>query len=292
MTVETAPRVARGVPDRAGVGLKGAHAAAILGGGGVAWVEVHAENYMVEGGPRLAFLEAVRRDHPLSIHGVALSLAAPAPPDGDHLARLKALVDRFEPGLVSEHVAWSDHGGVHFADLLPVPRGRRELVQLCDNIDAVQTALGRRILIENPTAYAPLPGDEMGEIAFLLEAARRTGCGLLVDVNNVFVGAANVGHDPAAWIDAVPGDLVGEIHLAGHSPDPAADGPPLLIDTHAAPVADPVWDLFARLVRRIGPRPALIERDGDVPPWEVLAAEAVRADRVLEAARMPAEAAA
>jgi uncharacterized protein (UPF0276 family) len=263
----------------AGVGFKAEHfAEALTAPAADLWFEVHAENYMVDGGPRLAMLDAVRNDHPLSLHGVGMSLAGVTPPDADHLDRLKRLVDRFEPVLVSEHLAWSRLDGRCFPDLLPVPRTNEALARLAGNIAIVQDALKRPILIENPTHYLSLVDHSWCETSFLVELARRTGCGLLIDVNNVAVGAHNIGFDPAAWLDAIPGNLIGEIHLAGHSLD--AEGS-LLIDSHDQPVSDRVWLLYDRLVGRIGPAPTLIERDGNLPPFAELLAERERAQSTL-----------
>lgn len=247
------------------------------------WFEVHAENYMVSGGPRLHWLERIRRVRPLSLHGVGLSLAGDERPDQAHLARFRALIDRFEPFVVSEHLAWSRRGGVYHPDLLPIPRNAGMLALVCGNIDAAQGALGRQILIENPTAYMALTGHDWDEVEFLAEIARRTGCGLLIDVNNVHVSACNMGYSAEAWIDAVPADLVGEIHLAGHTPDPVW-GDRLLIDSHDSPVAEAVWALHARLTDRIGARPTLIERDGALPEFAVLLSEQARAASTLTAA--------
>lgn len=272
----------------AGVSLKPRHYAEAeacpkVGAQAGLWFEVHPENYMVEGGPRLHWLERIRRTRPLSLHGVGLSLAGDEPPDPAHLARFRALIDRFEPFLVSEHLAWSRREGVYHPDLLPVPRNAGTLALVCANIDAAQSALGRPILLENPTAYLALSGHEWDEVGFLTEIGRRTGCGLLIDVNNVHVSACNMGFSAEAWIDAVPADLVGEIHLAGYTPDPIL-GDRLLIDSHDAPVADAVWALHARLTQRIGARPTLIERDGAVPDFRVLLAEQARAAGALTAA--------
>lgn len=244
------------------------------------WFEVHAENYMVEGGPRLAWLEAIRRDKPLSLHGVGLSLAADAPPDVRHLARLRALADRFEPFLMSEHLAWSQRGDVYHPDLLPFPRTQRILDRVADNIGCAQDVLGRALLIENPSLYLPLAGHEMSEPEFLNRLVSRTGCGLLLDINNVYVSANNVGGSATAYMDALSSDAIGEIHLAGHAPDPEW-GEALLIDTHAADVSEAVWGLYARTIRRIGARPTLIERDGDIPAFAALMAERDRAADVL-----------
>jgi uncharacterized protein (UPF0276 family) len=266
-----------------GLGLKPQHFDAALDcqAAGL-WFEVHPENYLAAGGPRLAWLEAIRARHPLSLHGVSLSLAADAPPDPAHLAALCRLVRRFEPALVSEHLAWSSWRGHYHPDLLPVPRSHAALARVAANIGIVQDALGRRIALENPAHYLHLRGHDWGETDFLAELVRRTGCGLLVDVNNVHVGAHNLGYDAAAWLDAVPAAAVMEIHLAGHRADADA---PLLIDSHDTPVATEVWALYGRLVERIGPVPTLIERDGDVPPFAALLHERDRAQAVLGAVR-------
>jgi len=264
----------------AGVGFKAEHfAEALAAPAADLWFEVHAENYMVDGGPRLAMLEAVRSERPLSLHGVGMSLAGAVPPDADHLARLKLLVDRFEPELVSEHLAWSRLDGRCFPDLLPVPRTNEALARLADNIGRVQDVLGRSIMIENPSHYLALRDHQWSETSFLAELARRTGCGLLIDVNNVAVGAHNLGYDPAAWLEAIPAKLVGEIHLAGHSLD---DEGTLLIDSHDAAVSDDVWRLYESFIDRIGAKPTLIERDGNLPPFAELMAERQRAQHVLE----------
>jgi len=263
----------------AGVGFKAEHLAdALAAPAADLWFEVHAENYMVAGGPRLAMLEAIRRERPLSLHGVGMSLAGAAEPDADHLAALKRLVDRFEPALVSEHLAWSRLDGRCFPDLLPVPRSNEVLRRLAANISRVQDALGREILIENPTHYLALRDHEWSETSFLAELARRTGCKLLIDINNVAVGAHNLGYDAETWLDAIPAKLVGEIHLAGHTLD--GEGT-LLIDSHDAAVSDRVWHLYEDFIVRIGARPTLIERDGNVPPFAELMAERVRAQGIL-----------
>lgn len=293
-------RIGSRLPDRGGVGFKPKHAADVLEldgndgpNAGVGWFEVHPETYMVEGGPRLRMLDALAERYPLSLHGVALSLAGDAAPDAGHLAKLKSLVERVNPAQVSEHLAWSDHGGVYAADLLPVPLTRASLEAARRNIDMTQTALGRRILIENPSHYIVLPDPEMTEVDMLTELARSTGCGLLVDVNNVFVTHQNVGPLPTGgaeeYLDALPAELIGEIHLAGHATD-RADDDVLLIDDHGSAVADPVWRLYERLIARIGPRPSLVEWDNDVPSWPVLRDEALKADRVLDRHRAPATA--
>lgn len=264
----------------AGVGFKPEHfAEALAAPAADLWLEVHAENYMVAGGPRLAMLETLRRERPISLHGVGMSLAGAADPDRDHLAALKRLVDRFEPALVSEHLAWSRLDGRCFPDLLPVPRTNEVLSRLAANIGRVQEVLGRPILIENPTHYLALRDHQWSETSFLCELARRSGCGLLIDVNNVAVGAHNLTYDAAAWLDAIPADLIGEIHLAGHSLD--AEGT-LLIDSHDEPVSEQVWQLYEGLIARTGAKPVLIERDGNVPPFAELLAERNRAQRFLD----------
>ncbi len=282
------------LPPRAGVGLKPEHYRAVLESSeppqaSGLWLEVHPENYMVDGGPRLAWLQAIRDARPVTFHGVGASLGGPDPLDLDHLHALKRLIDRFEPAVVSEHVAWTAADGRYFADLLPLPRTREALAHLADRIDAFQTALGRPILVENPSVYIPLRS-ELDEPDFLVELCRRAGCGLLLDVNNVQVSAANTGFDAAAYIDAIPAGLVGEVHVAGHEAD--ARDPGLLIDSHGAPVSDAVWRLLDRLIRRIGPRPVLLERDAAIPPFAELMAERDRADAMLlRPGRLGAEAA-
>lgn len=244
------------------------------------WLEVHAENYMSAGGPQLGWLDAIRAEHPVALHGVALSLAADAPPDIQHLQRLAALADRIEPAIVSEHLAWSTWQSAYLPDLLPFPRSAQALTRIVDNVSRTQDVLRRAIAIENPSHYLRIEGHEYDELDFLAEIARRTGCGLLLDVNNVYVSARNLGFAAVAYIDAFPASLVREIHLAGHTPDPAL-GEALLIDSHDAPVSPEVWALYEKLIRRIGPRPTLIERDGNVPDFDALLAERQRAEAVL-----------
>lgn len=250
------------------------------------WYEVHAENYMVDGGPRLAMLEALRKRFPLSVHGVGLSLAGAEEPDREHLAKLKQLIDRFEPFLVSEHLAWSRHGEVSFPDLLPFPRTNEALAVITRNIDITQAALGRQVLIENPSLYMQLEGHEWPESLFLGELVKRTGCGLLIDVNNVFVSASNLGFNPISYLDALPNGVIGEIHLAGHSQDPLL-GKSLLIDSHDAPISDEVWWLYDWLLARCGADrpPTLIERDDDIPAFEVLLAERDKAAAMMAGRR-------
>jgi uncharacterized protein (UPF0276 family) len=267
----------------AGVTLKPQHFdAALAAPAGGLWFEIHPENYMVDGGPRLAWLDALRADHPLSLHGVALSLAAAAPPAADHVRRLRALVERLEPALVSEHLAWSAWRGAYYPDLLPFPRSTAALEQIVDNISRVQDALRRRIAIENPSHYVSLEGHEYDEIAFLEEVVRRSGCELLLDVNNVFVSSHNMRFSAERYIDAFPAAPVVEIHLAGHSRDPAL-GDGLLVDSHDTPVSPEVWALYRRFIDRAGPRPTLVERDGNIPEFGALLAERERAQELLAA---------
>lgn len=264
----------------AGVAFKPQHFdEAIAASAAGLWFEVHAENYMVAGGPRLMMLQALREVRPLSLHGVGLSLGGAERPDPTHLKALEELVDRFDPFLVSEHLAWSRIGTRCLPDLLPVPRTGEALATVVRNIDIVQEALGRRILIENPAHYVAL--DAMwSEPDFLAEIVRRTGCGLLIDVNNVAVAANNIGYDASRYLAQLPHDAIGEIHVAGHSADPML-GASLLIDSHDAPVSDAVWDLLAELVDHAGERPVLLERDGNVPDFADLMAERDRAAAIL-----------
>ncbi|MGQ0751404.1 MAG: MNIO family bufferin maturase [Betaproteobacteria bacterium] len=265
----------------AGLSLKPQHYEAALNRAADGlWFEVHPENYMVDGGPRLAWLETIRARHPVSLHGVALSLAADSDPDEAHLARFAELVRRLQPALVSEHLAWSAWRGSYYPDLLPFPRTSEALTRITGNIARTQDALRRTIAIENPSHYVSIAGHEWDEIAFLSEIARRTGCTLLLDVNNVHVSAHNMGYSAADYVDAFPAALISEIHLAGHSQD-SQPGAGLLIDSHDAPVAPAVWALYRRLIARIGSRPTLIERDGNLPSFETLAAERECAENVL-----------
>ena len=272
----------------AGLGFKPIHFEEALAAPAAGlWFEVHPENYMVAGGPRLAMLEALRAARPLSLHGVGMSLASDAEPDRAHLAALRRLCERFEPMLVSEHLAWSRGEGRYYPDLLPFPRTTEALLRIGRNIARVQDALGREIAIENPSLYVAIDGHEWSESDFLAQLVRRTGCRLLVDVNNVAVSANNLGFGARAYLDALPADAVAEIHLAGHRPDPEL-GPELLIDSHDAPVAEEVWALYDYLVARIGPVPTLIERDGNLPPFGELLAERERAAAILQCPRQAA----
>lgn len=274
------------IPPRAGVGLKPEHYRDILDHApDIGWFEIHAENYMGEGGPPHAYLTAVRERYPISLHGVGLSIGGAGPLDKEHLARLRVLADRYQPGLFSEHLAWSSHDTVYLNDLLPLPYTEDTLQRVCDHIDEVQETLQRQMLLENPSTYVAFAESTMSEVDFLREIVRRTGCGLLLDVNNVFVQATNHGFDARDYLDSFPTEHVGEIHLGGHAEDEDDDGSALLIDDHGREVADPVWTLFGHALARTGPVPTLIEWDNDVPSWQVLFAEAKRADAAIAARR-------
>jgi uncharacterized protein (UPF0276 family) len=276
-------RTQTGLPAKPGVGYKPQHLAAILADPGpVGWLEIHAENYMAAGGRPLAQLRHLAERFPISVHGVGLSIGGETPLDRDHLDRLKHLCGWLNPASFSEHLAWSTHDGAFLNDLLPLPYTPATLARVCDHIDLVQDVLGRRMLLENPSTYLAFAETTMAEVEFLTEIARRTGCGLLLDVNNVYVSGVNQNYDPEGYLDAFPLHLVGEIHLGGHDEDRDDLGNRLLIDSHGAEVVDPVWALYARVTRRAGPLPTLIEWDNDVPDWPILAAEAARAARLLE----------
>ncbi len=269
------------LPSLPGVGFKPEHFAAIRDDAtGIGFFEVHAENYMGAGGLPHAHLSAIRADHALSVHGVGLSIGGPRGLDAEHLARVRRLCDRYQPESFSEHLAWSSHGAEYLNDLLPLPYTDETLRLVCDHVDQVQSVLGRRMLLENPATYLRFAQSTVPETEFLAEVARRTGCGLLLDVNNVFVSCTNHGSDPRAWLAAFPLHLVGEVHLGGHDAEELPSGP-LLIDSHGAAVADPVWALFAEVIERAGPLPTLVEWDNDLPDWPILAAEAVRAGEIL-----------
>ena len=271
------------LPARPGVGYKPQHFAAITADPGpIGWLEIHAENYMGDGGRPLAQLRHLAAQFPISVHGVGLSIGGADALDRDHLARLRHLCDWLNPASFSEHLAWSTHDGTYLNDLLPLPYTAATLARVCDHVDQVQAALGRRMLLENPSSYLAFAETTMSEVDFLTEIAGRTGCGLLLDVNNVYISAINQRVDPMATINAFPLHLVGEVHLGGHDQDQAEDGAILLIDSHARPVVDPVWALYAAVIAEGGARPTLIEWDNDVPEWPVLAAEAALAACVLE----------
>ena len=272
------------IPARAGIGLKPQHYQEILRDRpNFGFFEVHAENYMGAGGPPHHYLEAIRKDYPISLHGVALSIGGEHPLNRDHLARLKTLLERYDCGLFSEHLAWSTHEDAYLDDLLPVPYTAETLQRVRDHVNETQDLLGRRMLLENPSTYVQFEESTMSEIDFISQIATRTGCGLLFDVNNVFVTCKNHNMDPSVYIDAFPVEHVGEIHLAGHDERRDDTGAPLLIDAHGSPVVNRVWKLYERAVSRVGPVPTLIERDANVPPLADLLAEASRADRILAA---------
>lgn len=272
----------QGLPNCAGLGFKPEHFAAIRqGAASVGFFEVHAENYMCAGGLPHAQLTALRSDYALSLHGVGLSIGGPGRLNRNHLMRLRTLCDRYEPESFSEHLAWSSHGADYLNDLLPLPYTEETLAIVCDHVDEVQEVLGRRMLLENPSTYVLFEQSTIPEVDFLTEVARRSGCGLLLDVNNVFVSATNHRMDARAYLAAFPLEMVGEVHLGGHDAEELPSGP-LLIDAHGTPVADPVWALYAEVIARGGPRPTLIEWDNDLPDWPVLLAEAQRAQSILD----------
>ncbi len=267
------------IPPRAGLGLKAQHYATILATSpDVGFFEVHAENYMGAGGPPHRYLSAIRQDYPLSLHGVGLSIGADRALDKDHLERLRGLIGRYQPGLFSEHLAWSTHDSGFLNDLLPVPYTAETLSRVCDHVDQVQESLGRRMLLENPTTYLAFAESSYAEVDFIAEVVRRTGCHLLLDVNNVHISATNQDYDPFDYISRYPDAAVREIHLAGFTPRTDEAGRPLLIDTHDRPVDALVWQLYGHAVGLIGPVPTLVEWDADVPEWDVLHAEATRAE--------------
>jgi len=284
--LDNAPRFPS-LPAAPGVGYKPQHFADITTDARpVEWLEIHAENYMGEGGRPLAQLRHLAEKFAISVHGVGLSIGGEGRLDADHLARLKHLCGWLQPASFSEHLAWSTHDSHFLNDLLPLPYTNATLQRVADHIDEVQEAVGRQMLLENPSSYLAFAESTWSETAFLDEIARRTGCGLLLDVNNVFVSATNLQLDPRAYIDAFPLARVGEIHLGGHDEDEDDHGAPLLIDSHGREVADPVWTLLDYALERSGARPLLIEWDADVPEWHILAEEARRAERAL--ARVPA----
>lgn len=276
------------IPASAGVGLRFPHHKPVLAGEAkAAWFEVHPENYLGDGViPEI--LERVRRNIPISLHATGLSLGSADGIDAGHLAAIAALASRIQPGLISDHLSWSSAGGVHLPDLLPLPYTREAQDIFVRNIDRVQMALGRSVLIENPSVYLAFACSEMREGEFLAGLAQRSGCGVLLDINNVAVSAANLGEDPAARLHQMLNDLpaaaIGEIHLAGHTVRECADGGHVHIDDHGSPVSEDVWDLYAYTAHRIGPRPALIEWDTAIPAFARLAEEAHYADGVMATA--------
>lgn len=278
-----ATRPAPRLPAAPGVGYKPQHFSALRADPGpVQWLEIHAENYMGDGGRPHAQLRALREDFGISVHGVGLSIGGEGRLDPDHLVRLKHLVTWLEPHSFSEHLAWSTHGAEFLDDLLPLPYTDATLTRVADHIDEVQEVLGRQMLLENPSSYLAFAESTLSETEFLTELTRRTGCGLLLDVNNVFISATNLGYTPQSYLDAYPLSAVGEIHVGGHDEDEDDHGAPLLIDSHGREAADPVWDLLALALRGTGPAPVLVEWDNNVPDWPALRAEAERAARILE----------
>ncbi len=279
------------IPARAGIGLRHQHYRAVVESRPpVGWLEVHSENYFGGGRP-LAFLEAARAHYPLSLHGVGLSLGTDGPLDRDHLARIKALMERVQPDFVSEHVSWSIAGGVYLNDLLPLPYTEEALRMICGHVRETQDFLGRRILVENPSSYLQFAHSTIPEWEFVAEISRRAGCGLLLDVNNVYVSARNHGFDAEQYIEAMPCEAVQEIHLAGHTVRQIGDAT-LRIDDHGSAVCEAVWQLYAAALDRLGPVPTLIEWDSNVPELPVLVAEAMTADGILAKAAEARDAAA
>ncbi|RON12867.1 MNIO family bufferin maturase [Pseudomonas frederiksbergensis] len=274
-----------GLPPRSGLGLKTEHFREVLGTQpDIGFFEVHAENYMVAGGPFHHFLGLIRAQYPLSLHGVGLSIGAEGPLDLQHLQRLAALIERYQPQSFSEHLAWSSHGPVFLNDLLPLAYDAPTLNRVCEHIDQVQGTLKRPMLLENPATYLAFQRSTLDEADFISEVIRRTGCGLLLDVNNVYVSCINHQKDPLAYIDALPLHAVGEIHLAGFAEDTDSLGDRLLIDDHGAPIDNAVWALYAQVLERVGPIATLIERDNQLPAFSVLHAEARQADELLHCA--------
>jgi uncharacterized protein len=275
---------AAGLPARAGVGLRSQHFGDALDTcPDIGFFEVHAENYMVDGGPFHHYIGRIREHYPLSLHGVGLSIGAQGPLDEAHLDALAALMERYEPASFSEHLAWSTHGDVFLNDLLPLPYGRETLQRVCEHIDRVQNRLRRTMLLENPSTYVEFSASTMSESEFLREVVARTGCGLLLDVNNAYVSCVNHGRDAVAFIGDLPLHTVGEIHLAGFAADQDGAGAPLLIDSHGSPVDEAVWSLYAGVITRLGPTPTLLERDNDIPSLATLLAEVGRAEDIMSA---------
>ncbi|MEL6203059.1 MAG: DUF692 domain-containing protein [Pseudomonadota bacterium] len=270
------------LPRRAGVSFKHEHTNDILeNAGDVGFLEVHAENYMGDGGHPHRTLERIRQDFPLSLHGVCMSLGGPEPLSRDHLSRFKALVERYQPGSISEHLAWSTHDDVFYNDLLPLPYTEETLQRVADHVDEMQSFIGKKILLENPATYVLFEESDMAETDFLMEIVARTGCGLLLDLNNVFVSATNHKYSAMEYLSRFPLHAIGEIHLAGHTEQSDDEGEALLIDSHDRPVADPVWKLYERVLDRTGPISTLVEWDSDLPEWPVLRSEAEAANKII-----------
>lgn len=272
------------LPHSVGVGYKPQHLDDILADAGhVKWLEIHAENYMSAGGPPIAQLKRLAGQFPVSCHGVGLSIGGERPLDKGHLTRLKHLISWLKPASFSEHLAWSTHEGGYLNDLLPVPYNMQTVQRVADHVNEVQDVLGVQMLLENPSVYVAFAASTMDEITFINEVVARTGCGLLLDVNNVFISGTNQQYAPEDYIANFPVEHIGELHLGGHLEDKDDHGAPLLIDSHNDKVVDPVWALLDRLLARTGPKPILIEWDNDIPDWATLEAEAARATKALEA---------
>ncbi|WP_372875907.1 DUF692 domain-containing protein [Pseudomonas sp.] len=278
-----APAAGARLPSRAGIGLKPQHYQQVLDGEpAVGFFEVHAENYLMAGGPSHHYLGLIRERYPLSTHGVGLSIGAQEPLDRDHLERIATLLQRYQPESFSEHLAWSSHGELFLNDLLPLAYDTATLERVCEHIDLVQSRLQRQLLLENPASYLQFAGSTMDEAAFIGEVVRRTGCGLLLDVNNAYVSSINHHWDARTYLQALPLQAVGEIHLAGFAEQHDAAGDRLLIDNHGAPVDNAVWQLYAELLHALGPTPTLLERDNDIPALAVLVDEAQQAQALLD----------
>lgn len=274
-----------GLPTRVGLGLKSEHFQQIIETRpDLGFFEIHAENYLVDGGPFHHYLTRIRENYPLSIHGVGLSIGGESALDKNHLSRLAVLIERYEPQSFSEHLAWASHGDIFLNDLLPLPYTRQTLQRVCDHIDQVQAHLQRQILLENPATYVEFSASTIAETDFIGAVISRTGCGLLLDVNNAYVSCINHNRDPYAYIKSLPHPAVGEIHLAGFAAEMDAAGAPLLIDSHGAPVAQVVWNLYEYALAYTGPVATLIERDNDIPSFDVLFAESLQAEKLLRAA--------
>jgi len=274
----------RPIPAAAGIGLRGPyHGQFLEDQPAVAWLEAHSENFFAEHGIALGVLERIRRDYPISLHGVGLSIGSADPVDEDHLKMLRRLTDRIEPGMVSEHLCWGSIGGRHLNDLLPLPYTEEALDHMVERIQQIQEALGREILIENVSSYLEFVSSSIPEWEFLAVVAERSGCNLLLDINNIYVNAVNHGFDAQTYVEAISPARVAEMHLAGHTVRDCGDRT-ILVDTHNTPVCEDVWALFEAAVRRFGARPTLIEWDSDFPPLDTLLAEADRAQRVLDRA--------
>lgn len=270
------------IPPRVGVGLKPEFCDVILKTlPEIGFLEIHAENYMGAGGPPHRYLGEIRRHYPLSLHGVGLSVGGPGPLNREHLSRLARLARRYTPGLFSEHLAWSTHESSFFNDLLPVPYTAETLDRVCEHIEQVQDVLARQMLLENPSTYLSFAESTYSELDFIAEVVRRTGCGLLLDINNVYVTSINHDLDPKSYIENFPLTHVREVHLAGHASEVDEEGRPVLIDTHDRPVDELVWALFAYAIERLGPTPTLIEWDANVPEWQHLEAEVKRAEAIM-----------